>query len=64
MDTFGGHTTNALPKTSLEILIHVVNMIEQSVGETPNFSAKSSFNNSSLKRINVSIKTHHADSVS
>ena len=41
-DFFGGHTSNA------------VNIYEQSVGGTPNRSAKSSFNNLSYNRINVS----------
>ena len=54
MDTFGGRTTNAFPKTLLKSLIHFVNMYEQSVGETPNLSDKSSFYNPNLKRINVS----------
>ena len=47
MDSFGGHTTNA------------VNIYEQSVGETPNLSAKSSFNNLSLNRTNVSKNSSH-----
>ena len=63
MYSFGGHTSNSLPKTLLKSLIHVLDIYEQSIGETPGLSAKSSFNNPSLKRINVS-KTHHADSVS
>ena len=54
MDSLGGHTINALPKTLLKSLIHVVNIYEQSVGETPNLSAKSSFNNPSHERINMS----------
>ena len=54
MDSLGGHTTNALPKILLRSLIDSVNIYEESVGETPNLSAKSSINNSSLKRINVS----------
>ena len=54
MDIFEGHTTKVFPKTLLKSLIHVVNIYLQSVGETPNLSAKSSFNNPSLKRINVS----------
>ena len=54
MDSLGGHTTNALPKILFRSLIDIVNIYEESVGETPNLSAKSSINNSSLKRINVS----------
>ena len=59
MDSLGGHTTNALPKTLIKSLIHVVNIYEQNVGETPNFSAKSSFNNPTLERINVSKNPSH-----
>ena len=54
MDSLGDHRSNALPKTLLKSLIHVVNLYDQSVGETPNPFAKASFNNPSLKRINVS----------
>ena len=54
MDSLGGHTINALPKILFRSLIDIVNIYEESVGETPNLSAKSSINNSSLKRINVS----------
>ena len=54
MDSFGDHRSNALPKTLPKSLIHVVNLYDQSVGETPNPFAKASFNNPSLKRINVS----------
>ena len=45
MDSFGGETTNALLKTLLKSLVHVVKIHEQSVGETRNLFAKSSFNN-------------------
>ena len=51
MDSFGGHATNALHKTLLKSLIDVVNIFEQSVGETLNLSGRSSFNNPSYKRI-------------
>ena len=54
MDSFGGHIANTLPKTLLNSVIHVVNIYEQSVGEIPDLSFKSSFNNPSPKRINVS----------
>ena len=54
MDPFGGHTITQLPNTLLENLIYVVNIYEQSADKTPNLSAKSSINNPSLKRINVS----------
>ena len=53
MDSLRGHTTNALPKMLLKSLMHIVNIYEQSVGETPNLFAESSFSNPSLKRINV-----------
>ena len=49
MDSIGGHTTNALLKS----LIHVVNTYEHCVGKTPNLFAKPSFDNPSIKRINV-----------
>ena len=50
---FGHFSRNdVFPKTLLKRLIHVVYLYEQSVGET-HLSAKSSFNNPSLKRINV-----------
>ena len=39
-------------KTLLKSLIYVVNIYDQSVGETPNLSAKPSFNNPRPKRIN------------
>ena len=54
MDSLGGHTTNALPKILLKCMSHVVDIYEQSAGETLNLSAKSPFNNPSLKSINVS----------
>ena len=62
MDSFAGHTTKSLSKTLLKNLIHVVNIYEQSVDETPNLSAKFSFNNPNLDGIRA--KAHHADSVS
>ena len=63
MDSLGGHTTNALPKILLRSLIDIVNIYEESVGETPKLSAKSSINNSSLNA-SMWAKTHHADPVS
>ena len=54
MESFGGHSTKALPKTLLKSLISVVNIYEQSAGETSDLSAKSSFSNPSFKGINVS----------
>ena len=50
MNFFGGCTINALLKALLKSLIHVINIYEASIDETPNLSAKSSFNNPSLKR--------------
>ena len=42
MDSFGDHTTNALPKTLQKFDQCCKNIYEQSVGEqTPNNSAKS-----------------------
>ena len=53
------HTANSLSKNLIKSLIHVVNIYEQSVGETPNLSAKSSFNNPSLKHNNVNKSSSH-----